>query len=144
MQAPSYAAVDRAAHCAVTQTCTFPSTLTAEAVAKIVEETAPDGADKPMGQTAAHTCSNAEAVSLIGTLCRKARSLKAEKGKQGLERLLSQGILSPLLSLTFKGSSATVRLAAAKATCLLLPYSSPRLVGWLVGVPLPHYLSSHP
>ena len=122
-QSPSFASIERAAHCAVTNTTVICRSVDVQEINHIMATTTPSYVESPMGISSRVQCSNAEVVGMIGALSRVGKSLQADKGK-GIDRLLSHDILSPLLLLMFHGYSETIRVCAAKATCQLIPHAS--------------------
>jgi hypothetical protein len=72
------------------------------------------------------TYTKAEVTCILAFLCRVTRFSMNSHGNEGVERLLSHDVLNPILRLAFSATSTTIRLAATKGLCILLPFSSPR------------------
>ena len=84
--------------------------------------------NRPVGTLSVGTCDVAESIGIIGAICRISHLSLKSQGAVGLQRLLSHGVLGPLMRLTFLANSTSIRIASTKALCLLLPYSSPDIV----------------
>jgi hypothetical protein len=70
-------------------------------------------------------CDILEAINAISTACRIARLTLQSSQSIYLERLLSHDALSSLLRMSANAKSNSIRLAATKAVCLILPYTPP-------------------
>lgn len=68
----------------------------------------------------------AETVGILGALCRITRLLYRQLDTSGIEKLLSHGVLEPVMQLGFSSNSTAVRMAASKALCGILPFAAPR------------------
>ena len=115
-QPPIYLPKLRSLSCRITNVCIFHCALGQTQALSLFESTAPS----------VSSTMTLQAGRLLGALCRKARSLLADNGKRGIEILLAQGILSPLMRLMFKATSMTVRLASTQAFCIIAPFAMPR------------------
>ena len=123
-QAPPFASAGKAANCAVTNAAFIFHEVDAEDATRIMAASIPSSCVTPMGVSSTIYCSNAEVVGMIGMLSRIAKSLHSGKGNS-IDRLLNHDVLTPLLLLMFNGYSETIRACATKASCLLIPFSSP-------------------
>ena len=117
-QPPVYLPKQQTLLCRVANACIFHCALDATQALELFESTAPS----------ASSITTSQVGKLLGALCRKARSLLADNGKRGIEILLAQGILSPLMRLMFKATSTTVRLASSQAFYIIAPFAMPRFV----------------
>jgi hypothetical protein len=84
--------------------------------------------DRPVATFSIGNCDVAESIGIIGAICRISHLSLKNQGTSGVQRLLSHDVLGPLLRLAFLANSTSIRIAATKAVCLLLPYSSPAVV----------------
>jgi hypothetical protein len=82
----------------------------------------------PMNLSTKGSCSIAETIKILSVLCRITNSLFKEQGKYGIERLISQDILIPLMKLSFQANSSTVRMKATQTLSMMMAYSNPMVV----------------